>query len=371
MPAILIAMLQSMHRHPLRWVVSLSVAYITLLVIWLVAVSVSVYTQADAYPFQRVMEAHWLIHGLLPFDSEHFYNIATHGYLAHPFSIAFFPLYPLLTRAVSIFLSADIALLFISWLSTIATALMVFLWAREELRYRKLPVGATPYWTLALLAAYPFSFFFVMGYTEGLFIALTAASLYFYRTNRPVLSGIFAALSGITRVQGILIVIFFGLEYLSHKKWRDMRRLTPLLIAPLGLIGFMTYQYFQYGTPFMFIEIQKAWSKFPSNYLEGLSMTISPLTFLFTAIFGAMLFLCYRTLGRNLTLYVGSSLLVMFISGSLVSVNRYLLSAFPLFLALALVFPSWPRWLRAGTFALSIFLLLVFGMLVSQVYFLG
>ena len=198
----------SIRRHPLLTLCVAAILYIALIsgVIvgggWQVEEKLS----KPTYPHQRVMEASQPTRDLLIYDSEHYYNIATEGYIVGSYSTAFFPLYPLLVRMVSSMIPTDIAMLVVSWSFTVGATIFLYLWARAELAYRKQTIGITPHVFLFLLAIYPFSFFMVMGYTESLFICLTAAALYYYRTGRPWLAGIFALLSGLTRVQGLMII---------------------------------------------------------------------------------------------------------------------------------------------------------------------
>lgn len=328
--------------------------------------------QAAIYPYQRVTQATAPLHPLLVFDSEHYYNIAAYGYQSYPMNQAFFPLYPLLVRGLSYITSTHIAMLVISAICIPLSAIFLFLWARVELRLRGYGNNRTPFRMLLLIAIFPTSFFLVMGYNESLFIFLSAASLYFYRTDRPWLAGIFAAFSTATRVQGCMIVLVFLLEYLLAKQWYDRYKLIPLLMAPLGIVAFMAYQWQVFGNPVAFVTAQHLWGKFSDNYLYSIASSISPsYIFFYIPILAFMLYLTYKKLGAVWLTYCVAPFLLCIVSGSLVSINRYALSAFPLFLALAIYLPTIKQPLQIGLIFTCVIGLLMNISLVCNTIFIG
>ena len=329
------------------------------------------YLQAPQYPHQRVIDAQPLLHGFLPFDSEHYYTIAAEGYTTHSYSQAFFPLYPLAVRAVSTIMPIDAAMLVVSWTCTFGAAIFVYLWAAAELRTHPLTVGKLPQTLLLLLAVYPFSFFCIMGYPESLFIMMTAASLYSYRTNHLFMAGLLGALSSLTRFHGIFLAVFFITDYLFRRRWNDWRRLMPALMTPIGLLAFMLYQWHTFGNPLAFIDIQRLWYRFSGTIVSGIVETLTPISVGVVLLAAALIILTYHTLSKPLAFYVACSFFVPVLSGSLDSLNRYALSAFPIFLAFAMLFVRMKRSLQIGIIATSIILLVASIAFISNLYFIG
>jgi hypothetical protein len=365
-------MIQRFYRHRVRWLVCFGLIYITVVAAIATTASVNTYRESAIYPYQRVMDATPLIHGLLPFDSEHFYNIATSGYSGHDRNPAFFPLYPSLVWLVGQIIPPDIAMLVVSWVATIGATIYLYLWADLEIKHQKIKSPTLALVFIGIMSIFPFSYTLILGYTESLFLMLASASLYYYRSEKFIVSGVFACLCGLTRVQGILIVIFFLVEYLQKKDWHNWRLLTPVVLAPTGIFGFMLYQWQLFGTPFQFIEAQKLWGRIGGDRaIDNLLITATPLNIAFLVVFLLLLWLTSRRLGKSYFWYAAASLIIAVVSGSLTSLNRYIVSAFPMLLALAIVFENWqPKW-KIGFLALSLVLFVSFLIMTTNIYFLG
>src|SRR5438094_574568 len=146
---------------------------------------------------------------LMAWDSVHYHTITVQGYpdTQSPL-IAFFPFYPLLARSLTAFVPADIALLAVSNGATVLAALFIFLWASAFAEPR------TAVLCTALTLAYPPALFCSAAYTEGLFLLLTALTLWLLH-RQSIWSA--ASLSGFTtglRPTGVAlaaVVLWYGL----------------------------------------------------------------------------------------------------------------------------------------------------------------
>lgn len=140
-------------------------------------------------------------------DGGHFRGIAENGYL-HPFQVAFFPLYPILIKAIMfIGLNSFWAGFLISHLSTLL-ALFYF--------YKLLLLDydlTTAHKGILVLLAFPTSFYLGTVYSEGLFLALVTSSFYYARKNNWILATSLAGLSTITRLVGLAVVVAVASEY--------------------------------------------------------------------------------------------------------------------------------------------------------------
>lgn len=140
-------------------------------------------------------------------DGGHFRGIAENGYL-HPFQVAFFPLYPILIKAVMFFgLNSFWAGFLISQISTLLA--LFYLYKLLLLDYDLTTVQRG---ILALLA-FPTSFYLGTVYSEGLFLALVTSSFYYARKNNWVLAATLAGLSAITRLVGLAVIVAVASEY--------------------------------------------------------------------------------------------------------------------------------------------------------------
>lgn len=141
-------------------------------------------------------------------DALWYLQIAAHGYRTAR-ETAFFPLYPLVMHAVSwITGSLVVAGLLVSLAGSLAGLVILRRLAELELGPR---VGAA---TVQLLAFSPVAVYLSAVYTEGLFLALSAGTVYAARRGRWATAGVVGALAAITRVTGFVLFVPVVMLYL-------------------------------------------------------------------------------------------------------------------------------------------------------------
>ncbi|MBI0318945.1 glycosyltransferase family 39 protein, partial [Streptomyces javensis] len=149
-------------------------------------------------------------------DAERYGNIAVNGYdcglpvlATSPqagnacSNLAFFPLYPALIRLVHSLTSLPVphAALLISWLASLTAAWGIF--AVAAWRYGK----HTGVLAAVLWGTLPHAVVESMAYTEALFTALAAWSLFAALTQRWIWAGVLCALAGLTRPSAVALVV--------------------------------------------------------------------------------------------------------------------------------------------------------------------
>lgn len=315
-----------------------------------------------------------LIARWLQWDSEHYVTIAQQGYNFFgeqwP-NIAFFPLYPLLIRLVLPLTSGDVAIaaLLIAHLAYLAALLLLYDLLAHDFSQ------AIAYRTVILLLIFPVSLFFVAGYSEALALALTVVAVWAMRRQRWWLAGLAGALLALTRLPGVLLAPVLALVYLQQHRWR-WRALGPAglaaLLPPAGLTIFMLFQWWRFGTPTAFLQAQRSWDNglsmpwtMPYAMFEELTTTpdwpvllphmVAWLGFIALALLGV------RRLPLAYSLTMLLLLLPPYLSSYPRSMARYVMIAFPAFVALAL----WaePQWRRRLLIALMLPLLVIAVML--------
>jgi hypothetical protein len=133
-------------------------------------------------------------------DATWFLRIAQHGYDTKQ-SASFFPLYPLLTRAVGFVLRSDlVAGVAISLVAAGFAGVAVMRIAR---RYAGDRVAHD---SVIFLALYPISFVFTAAYSDGLFLALAAWAFLFALELRTPGAAVLAALAVLTRPTGLALL---------------------------------------------------------------------------------------------------------------------------------------------------------------------
>lgn len=216
--------------------------------------------------------AHYLFDIWARWDAVWYLKIATDGYSAGDNSTAFFPLYPFLLAALKpLFLGNGV-------LAGICISLAACLGA-FYLFYRFVEIdfgGPVARRALLYLAIFPTSFFFQTIYSESLFLLLTVGCLYAARRQEFMIAGLAGGLAVLTRSAGLLLLVPLLMMYLRDREYNWRRpgwEITYLLLVPLGLMVWMLYLDIRFGDPWLFIKSQTNWVRgfaWPLGPLEGL-----------------------------------------------------------------------------------------------------
>ncbi|WP_028802985.1 membrane protein [Streptomyces sp. 142MFCol3.1] len=191
--------------------------------------------------------AHRRHHGVWPllatkWDADWYLGIADHGYarlLGAAYdanNLAFFPLYPVLVKAVAAVTPGTRATtgVAIAVVGSFAAAWGIHA-VGSHLHGRRVGVLLTVLW-----AALPVGLVEWMGYTESLFTAFAAWSLYAVLTGRWLWAGSLAALSGLTRPTGIAVAAAVTVTaLLSLRRGFCARALAAVLTAPAGWLAYV------------------------------------------------------------------------------------------------------------------------------------
>lgn len=308
-------------------------------------------------------------------DSGWYVAIADNGYESRQ-STAYFPLYPLLVRALSSLTgSTVVAGVLISLLAAGVAAIMLAELARPLLGER----GARE--SVLLVALYPAAFVFTSVYTDGLFLALSAGAFLAARRQRPWLAGALGALAVATRLLGLaLLPALILLLWPRRRSARELARLLPLLALPAALGAYALFLDRRFGSWDVFADAQREfwqrhtptlgplgglWESAESAYHGAAQLALHlprtgetfdrfdqiavwfVLHFLLLLAAIALTWVAWRRLGAAFGLYSVTTLVVLLSSTvtwfPLASLPRYLLADFPLFLALASLTLERPR----------------------------
>lgn len=290
-------------------------------------------------------------------DTALYINVIQQGY--DQLTAAFFPLYlaigAMVTNIAAI--TPVMALTLVSLSSTVLLAVVLYHWAKFEFQQRK--IKASPWLVLGLVAIFPTAFYLLVPYNESLFMLLTVGALFMYRKGNHWIAALLAGLSSATRPQGILIGLYFALDYLLTKDWRNWRKLLPVAGVGLGVLSYMIYLWCTFDNPFAFITAQQYWGRFSSDPIQVFLWSLDRSFFWHLPVFFIALAFVWKHLDRPLFWYSLSFLLLSISTGSLQSLNRYMLTCLPLFLAAAIAWPTLkPVW--RGTYVFSCGILMAF-----------
>ena len=324
-------------------------------------------------------------------DALWYQHIALFGYGVRDGSAAFYPLYPLLSRALSL-PSGDVvrAELLLSGVASIGAAW--FLWKLSRLEVlkgvRSDRIGGglrrravvAPLLTVLLTALFPTGFFFLAPYTESLFLCLTVASFWLMRTGRLWPAGVVAFLASLTRAQGILLALPIAYEAIRRKgtfEWVRRRGGHPpgvvvlaALLPVAGALAFASYQVGSLATGQIGIGSQAPWGfafvmpwqafaasfEFIGRNVGKPAAIVEALNVLSLGVASVITIASVRRIPPAYSIYALSTLGLYFFRtmafSPLMSVSRFVLVVFPCFMVAGMWFARRPR-LAAAWLAVS------------------
>ena len=315
---------------------------------------------------------HWY-HQLLQWDSEWYFRIATEGYRYNgdptvSQNIVFYPLYPMLARGLASIagLAPSDALLLVSNVAGLLAIVALFKLVREEFGDQLALV------TITLLSFFPTSILLSAGYTEPLELLLVVLFFLALKRKHYFPAALLAGLAVGCRSTGIVLLpVLLWEMWLNRDKKPFLAALIPCaLIATSGLWLFMIYHWSAFGDPLVFLEGQAAYH--PGTTLVTrliAALKFEPFTRMilndwnpwgldswFTLLFIVLIFVGWFRLRFSWTLFAMGVLLLPYLTLSggpagFVSMSRFNLVSFPLFLVLADLGLR-ARWLLVGVIGL-------------------
>lgn len=313
-----------------------------------------------------------LFRSLSQWDARWFLQIAMHGYDEVPQAAAFFPVYPAVVHGVAWLTgSLLVAGVLVSLVSGAVGAWVLAEIARPLLGAR----GAHD--VVLYLALYPVAFVFTSLYSEGLFLALAAGSFLAAMRGRPVLAGVLGGFATGTRLIGLALLPALAILLWRGRDARSLTRLAPLLLLPAAVGLYALYLGDAIGDPWAFTSAQADWNRetSPLGPIAGIKdavlsagrgarnlldmpaggpanaqrvglWNVSHLALLGVAFW--LTWVAWKRLGAAFGAYSAATLAIVLSAPAegfpLVSLPRFLLVDFPLFLALASLTLERPRW---------------------------
>jgi len=330
-------------------------------------------------------DLHPILSMWFPYDSDWFIRIAKEGYSFSPFSMAFFPFWPFLIWIFSkilFFVNIKIIALALANIFTLLACIVFYLLVKDE--YDK----TVAYRTVKYFLFFPMSLFLAAPYSEPIFILLVLLSFYFLRKNQFILSTLSAIAAAAARLVGSFLFIPLIIEAIKQKEiHRPWPKILFLLLVPLGLLAYMLYLKLTVNDFFGFLHAYQnpAWDKTTNlaafsqlwqniktiitfHFLKG-GQTINVFLTFGYLLLALILVINYKKIRLSYLVY---SLLVMFIplfSGSLTSINRYILPVFPFFIILGIY--GRHRWFDEFITAVFLLLLGLFTAMFVNGYWIG
>lgn len=286
-------------------------------------------------------------------DAPIYVDIAKNGYVnfGDPANfIVFFPFYPMLIKVFTFnFAYANLTALAIANVSSLIACLYLYKLAKLEFN------DSVAVKSVLFLSVFPTAYFLSAPYTEGLFFALVIACLYYARINRWEVAGTLGFFAAFTRLAGLLLLPVLIVEYYHQRGWKPRKTRINVAGVFLPLAGFLMYLQINQvvtGNPFTFMNIEAThwfnrldpwaglngaygWAvnaTFPQNVTIG----IAPIAF---AVFGLVMlgFAFWKRLRPSYIAYMFLSWGLAVSTSWWVSVPRYVMAMFPMFILLGVL----------------------------------
>lgn len=290
----------------------------------------------------------------ITWDAQHYMHLADSGYAALQASNAFYPLFPWFIKIGKFFTFGNTALAGYLMANLFSLFALIFFYKLGAKLYNeKIAWRAS-----LLLMAFPTSFLLHMMYSEPLFLMLTCMVFYALYHERYWLTAGLGLLVPLARAQGILLMpVLAWRVFVTHlkKKEYDKIALYGVVVSTSVIFGFFIYLFYMnavaghmfagFHAQGHFVSMREVSALFHplhwfiDNFITGpwswLGVSTSVIHRVFFIFYLLMLPLVYRKCDSTLFIYTLSVGLVPALTSDLAGFPRYLLLAFPIFLALA------------------------------------
>lgn len=283
-------------------------------------------------------------------DAISYLKIAENGYTAYGedrFLIVFFPFYPSLVALFQLVIRDYLISAFIvSGIASLSLGLVF----RELVRLDYSEKIAQL--SVLFLFIFPTSYFLHIPYTESLFLTLCVGCFLAARKRNWILVGVLGSLACLTRVNGL--ILFPAVAFEIWDEYRETKTFNKkwfaLLLVPVGFGIYLAINYYVTGNPTMFMVHQREhWSRYFRFPWQGVletgkriyhstpssaQMHIQELLFVIIGL-GAII-IGWVHLRNSYRVWMLANWLLFVSTSFVLSVPRYTLVLFPLFILMAL-----------------------------------
>ena len=342
-------LIEKIRRIPAPVKIAILIVFVTKLIVLAIGYVLTYLNTGPAPPLTVAMDMfnRW--------DAPHYVDIAKNWYVSNPTLdaynfIVFFPFYPILIRLFTVDLNyINLSALIVANVCSLIAFFYLYKLAKLEFN-EGIAIKA-----VLFISIFPTAYFLSVPYTEGLFFALVISSIYYARLGKWQFAGLLSLFAALTRIAGLVLVAVLLVEYFHQKNWKAKKIDLKILWTLFALVGFLIYLNINNqvtGNPFTFMQIQAAhWSNnfdpwtgltsaygwatnatYPSNVTIG----IAPISF---ALFGLLMvgIGIWRRLRPTYLVYMFLSWGVAISTSWWISVPRYVMAMFPMFILFGLL----------------------------------
>ncbi len=219
-----------------------------IVVTWLFSES---YNNPLGHTDKRTHDLGYALDVLARFDTGWLLGIADKGYSFNPDASAFLPLYPALVGILGRVLLGNFLLAAVVVSLTACAAAFLLLYRLGT----RLVGRDTALRSVLYLAIFPTSIFLGVAYTDSLYLMLTIAAFLFAERNQWLSAGVTSGLAILTRTSGVALLV--ALPILAWKSTRRLHAMIRLALAvPIAAL-YPLFLWIDQGKPFIFLTAQR------------------------------------------------------------------------------------------------------------------
>ena len=185
------------------------------------------------------------------------FSLPVEYYAAH------FPLFPLLIKLAAVLLGFPYAMLTVTVLSSFLAIYFFYKFIKDYVNERN------ALWLSAIFAVFPARFLIVrsVGSPEPLFLAATIASIYYFRKEKYLSSGVWGAVAALTKSPGILLFLAYLGVIFSAKLGKfatvsfpkliaslELKKFLPILLIPAAVVAVFVFYWIRLGDFFAYFH---------------------------------------------------------------------------------------------------------------------
>jgi hypothetical protein len=340
------------HTHPgegggarVDWQTLVAILVLSRLVV--LAAAVVAETIVTRNPLMTAGDGAPILRSLTSWDGWWYLGIVRDGYHAEALvggyhDYAFLPLYPVLVRVLSLPVPGWEGLVSVVVSNALFVVALILLVRLIVPRFG----AAFALRSAALLAIFPFSAVFSMAYAESLFMVLMLGAFLAAERGRAIPAGIFLGLATLTRLQGAVLIVpiaWLLWERAGRPRWTIRPSWFALLLGPAAAAVALGWVIWLTGDTTSYAAAQGAWGRAglggddTGTLAAALSNTANAAIVFtqavnFVVLLWAVFLFVFVRRDRIPASYVSTSILflgMVVVSGSIQSIGRLLMPAFP------------------------------------------
>ncbi|NTW14334.1 MAG: hypothetical protein HGA31_04880 [Candidatus Moranbacteria bacterium] len=255
-------------------------------------------------------------------------------------NVVFFPLYPFLIKVLGTVLLGNYVLA--GWVISMAALLAGCAYFYRLVK--EFHPDIDPELPIVLMLLFPTAFFLNIVYTEALFFLISVACFYYVLRKQFMMAGFFALLGALTHSNGVFLGLPILWETVRLYGWKDAllsKRIVPMTMPAIGMFSFLLYDYLKFKDFWLFFKIESAWGRSFSINWDHFSTFSHPsivnmcIDISFAVLIIGAIVLVWKKLSPLYSLFMSLTVLAALTSGTLMSIGRYSLVLFPLFILIA------------------------------------